>query len=77
MNKSGKYKRNIFFYNVIASPKRAWQTAVASAAWQSYKKVEIATLPSVTRNDNLLYEIVQPVPSKAKESSLLLAMTLE
>ena len=29
------------------------------------------------RNDNLLYEIAQPVPSKAKESSSLLAMTLE
>ncbi len=41
------------------------------------KKVEIATFPSVTRNDNLLYEIAQPVPSKAKESSSLLAMTLE
>jgi len=61
----------------IASPEKAWQSAVASAAWQSHKKVEIATLPSVTRNDNLLYEIVQPVPSKAKESSSLLAMTLE
>ena len=52
---------------------RAWQSAVASAAWQFHKKVEIATLPSVTRNDNLLHEIVQPVPSKAKESSSLLA----
>jgi hypothetical protein len=41
------------------------------------KKVEIATLSSVTRNDNLLYEIVQAVPSKAKESSSLLAMTLK
>ena len=71
------YKRNIYFYNVIASPERAWQSAVASIAWQSLKRVEIATFPSVTRNDNLLYEIVQPVPSKAKESSSFLAMTLE
>ncbi len=50
---------------------------IASEAKQSHKKVEIATFPSVTRNDNLLYEIVQPVMSKAKESSSLLAMTLE
>jgi hypothetical protein len=61
----------------IASPERAWQSAVATAAWQSHKKVEIATFPSVTRNDNLLYEIAQPVPSKAKGSSSFLAMTLE
>ncbi len=40
-------------------------------------KVEIAMLPSVTRNDNLLDEIVQPVPSKAKEASSLLAITLD
>jgi len=39
--------------------------------------VEIATFPSVTRNDNLLHEIVQPVQSKVKESSSLLAMTVE
>jgi len=31
----------------------------------------------VPRNDSLFYEIAQPVPSKAKESSSLLAMTLE
>jgi len=48
----------------------------SDAAISSYKD-EIASLPSVTRNDNLLYEIAQPVPSKAKESSSLLAMTLE
>jgi len=40
------------------------------------KEVEIATLPSVTRNDNLLHEIAQPVPSEAKESSSLFAMTI-
>jgi len=28
-------------------------------------------------NDNLLFEIAPPVPSKAKEPSSLLAMTLE
>ena len=71
------YKRNIYFYNVITSPESAWQSAAASIAWQSLKRVEIATFPSVTRNDNLLYEIVQLVPSKAKESSSVLAMTLE
>ncbi|MBA7683112.1 hypothetical protein ES703_91470 [subsurface metagenome] len=38
----------------------------------------IATLCEYyARNDNLLYEIDQPFPSKAKESSSLLAMTLE
>ncbi len=30
------YKRNIYFYNVIASPERARQSTVASAAWQSH-----------------------------------------
>ena len=40
------------------------------------KKVEIATLPLVARNDNLLYEIAHPVPSKTKESSTLLAVRL-
>jgi len=45
-------------------------------------KVKIQISPTTiydyyARNDNLLYEIVQPVPSKAKESSSLLAMTLE
>ena len=30
---------------------------IASEAKQSHKKVEIATFPSVTRNDNLLHEI--------------------
>ncbi len=38
---------------------------------------ELATFPSVTRNDNLLHEIVQPVPTKTKESSSLFAMTDE
>jgi hypothetical protein len=32
-------------------------------------------LPRYARNDNLLYQIAQPVPSKAKESSSFLAMT--
>ena len=59
MKRKNFIKRNIYFYNVIASPERAWQSTVASAAWQStfYKD-----------------EIAQPVPSKAKESSSLLAM---
>jgi len=34
---------------------------IASEAKQSHEKVEIAMFPSVTRNDNLLYEIASPL----------------
>jgi hypothetical protein len=46
---------------------------------QSHKKVEIAALPSVARNDNLLFEIatlrsqrwIAPLPSVARNDNLL------
>jgi len=43
---------------------------IASEAKQSHKKVEIATLPSVTRNDDLLYEIAT-LPSVTRNDDLL------
>ncbi len=63
--------------NVIARSKVTLSLRGAKRRGNLIKKVEIATLPLVARNDNLLYEIAHPVPSKTKESSTLLAMTEE
>ena len=46
------YKRNIYFYNVIASPERAWQSAVASEARQSQPFITRSPRRFAPRNDS-------------------------
>jgi hypothetical protein len=75
-----EYKRNICFYNIIASPERARQSVVAREAWQSHT----INCACEERSDAAISTFSQGDASsltgwqwQVKESSSLLAMTVE